>query len=237
MDTDKEKIGAMFDDIAPTYDKLNHLLSLNVDKAWRRKAVRLMARTLEDVKNPKILDVSCGTADSTIVIAKKMKNSRVDGIDISEGMLCIGKEKIKKKNLNDRVSLYKSAAEHIVCQDDVYDAVFIAFGVRNFSDRRKGLEELCRIMKPGASIFILELSEPRNMIVRAIYNIYFKNIMPFIGKCVSGNGDAYRYLQQSVERFPMPDEFVPLIESCGFCNVQHFALTLGLCRIYQAQKR
>ena len=107
MDTDKEKIGAMFDDIAPTYDKLNHILSLNVDRAWRRKAVRLMARTLKDVNNPKILDVSCGTADSTIVIAKKMKKSRIDGIDISEGMLCIGKEKIKKKNLNDRVSLYK----------------------------------------------------------------------------------------------------------------------------------
>ncbi|MGN0032348.1 MAG: bifunctional demethylmenaquinone methyltransferase/2-methoxy-6-polyprenyl-1,4-benzoquinol methylase UbiE [Candidatus Limimorpha sp.] len=237
MDTDKDKIAAMFDDIAPTYDRLNHILSVNVDKIWRRKAVKRLSKSLKDIDKPKILDVACGTADSTVLLADKIKNSHIDGIDISDGMLGIGRDKIKKKKLDDKVSLYRSAAEHIVCQDDVYDAVFLAFGVRNFSDRRKGLEELFRIMKPGATLIILELSEPQNKVIRGLYDIYFKKVLPFIGKHVSGNGGAYRYLQKSVEKFPMPDEFMPFLESCGYHNIHHFALTLGLCRIYQAQKK
>lgn len=228
-------IGKMFDDIAPTYDKLNHLLSLNIDKIWRRKAVRVIKNNL-DVEAPRILDVACGTADSTIQIARKFKKSRVDAIDISDGMLEVGKNKVKKLKLEERVSFYKSSAEHIVCQNDTYDSVMVAFGVRNFSDRKKGLQEILRIMKPGATLLVLELSEPRNKFIRRVYDVYFKNILPMIGKRVSGNGSAYRYLQQSVTNFPMPPEFMALLESCGYKNIKHKALSFGLCRIYSATK-
>ncbi|MBQ4205030.1 MAG: bifunctional demethylmenaquinone methyltransferase/2-methoxy-6-polyprenyl-1,4-benzoquinol methylase UbiE, partial [Bacteroidales bacterium] len=207
MATDKEQIALMFNDIAPTYDKLNHILSLNVDKSWRRKAVKRLKKSLADVQNPMILDVACGTADSTIQIAKSIENADVLGLDISEKMLEIGEEKVEKRGLNDRVKLFNSCAENIDFLDDKFDAVFVAFGVRNFSDRIKGLSEILRVLKLNGSLFVLELSEPQNVIVRWFYNIYFKNILPFIGKKVSGNAAAYRYLQQTVEKFPMPNEF------------------------------
>ena len=227
----------MFNDIAPTYDKLNHILSLNVDKSWRRKAVKRMKKSLADVQNPMILDVACGTADSTIQIAKSIENAVVSGLDISEKMLEIGEEKVKKLGLTDRIKFYNSCAENIDFQDDTFDAVFVAFGVRNFSDRIKGLGEILRVLKPNGSLFVLELSEPQNVIVRWFYNLYFKNILPFIGKKISGNGAAYRYLQQTVENFPMPKEFMKILQNIGYQDVKHKAYSCGLCRLYQAKKK
>ena len=236
MATDTNHIALMFNDIAPTYDKLNHILSLNVDKSWRRKAVRRLKKSLANISNPKILDVACGTADSTIQIAKTVENAKIIGIDISDGMLKIGEEKVEKLGLNDRITFSKSSAENIEFQDDTFDAVFVAFGVRNFSDRSKGLKEIIRVLKPNGTFMVLELSEPQNVIIRWFYNLYFKNILPFIGKRVSGNGDAYRYLQKTVERFPMPKEFMTMLETVGYQDVKHKALSCGLCRIYQAKK-
>jgi len=237
MATNKEQIALMFNDIAPTYDKLNHILSLNVDKSWRRKAVKRMKKSLADVQNPMILDVACGTADSTIQIAKSIENAVVSGLDISEKMLEIGEEKVKKLGLTDRIKFYNSCAENIDFQYDTFDAVFVAFGVRNFSDRIKGLGEILRVLKPNGSLFVLELSEPQNVIVRWFYNLYFKNILPFIGKKISGNGAAYRYLQQTVENFPMPKEFMKILQNIGYQDVKHKAYSCGLCRLYQAKKK
>ena len=237
MATNKEQIALMFNDIASTYDKLNHILSLNVDKSWRRKAVKRMKKSLADVQNPMILDVACGTADSTIQIAKSIENAVVSGLDISEKMLEIGEEKVKKLGLTDRIKFYNSCAENIDFQDDTFDAVFVAFGVRNFSDRIKGLGEVLRVLKPNGSLFVLELSEPQNVIVRWFYNLYFKNILPFIGKKISGNGAAYRYLQQTVENFPMPKEFMKILQNIGYQDVKHKAYSCGLCRLYQAKKK
>ena len=236
MATDNEHIALMFNDIAPTYDKLNHILSLNVDKSWRRKAVRRLKKAVVGVETPLILDAACGTADSTIKIAKKIENAKVFGIDISTKMLEIGKEKVAKKGLGDRISFSISRAENIDFQDDTFDAVMVAFGVRNFSDRVQGLKEIRRVLKPNGTLIILELSEPQNVIARWFYNLYFKNILPLIGKRVSGNANAYRYLQQTVEKFPMPNEFMTMLGDCGYKELKHKALSCGLCRIYQAIK-
>lgn len=238
MATDSEQITLMFNDIAPTYDKLNHILSLNVDKSWRRKAVRRVKKTLSNIERPIVLDVACGTADSTIQLAKSLEHTRIHAIDISEKMLEIGKEKVEKLKYEEKmkVSFTKSSAENIVFHDNVFDAVFVAFGVRNFSNRNKGLDEMLRVLKPGGSLFVLELSEPQNVIVRWFYNLYFKNILPWIGKRISGNAKAYRYLQTTVEQFPMPKEFIKMLETAGYQNVKHKALSCGLCRIYQANK-
>ena len=236
MATDNEHIALMFNDIAPTYDKLNHILSLNVDKSWRRKAVRRLKKAVAGVETPLILDVACGTADSTIKIAKKIENAKVFGIDISTKMLEIGKEKAAKKGLDNRISLSISRAENIDFQDDTFDAAMVAFGVRNFSDRVQGLKEIRRVLKPNGTLIILELSEPQNVIVRWFYNLYFKNILPFIGKRISGNANAYRYLQQTVEKFPMPKEFMEMLSDSGYKELKHKALSCGLCRIYQAKK-
>jgi demethylmenaquinone methyltransferase/2-methoxy-6-polyprenyl-1,4-benzoquinol methylase len=236
MATDKEQIALMFNDIAPTYDKLNHILSLNVDKSWRRKAVKRLKKSVVDVPNPMILDVACGTADSTIQIAKSIENAEISGLDVSEKMLEIGEEKVKKLGLNDRIQFYNFCAENIDFQKDTFDAVFVAFGVRNFADRTKGLNEILRVLKHDGSLFVLELSEPQNVIVRWFYNLYFKNILPFIGKKVSGNAGAYRYLQQTVEKFPMPKEFMKMLQDIGYQDIKHKAFSFGLCRLYQAKK-
>lgn len=236
MATDNEHIALMFNDIAPTYDKLNHILSLNVDKSWRRKAVKRLKKAVAGAENPLILDVACGTADSSIKIAEKIENAKVFGIDISTKMIEIGKEKAAKKGLGDRISFSVSRAENIDFQDDTFDAAMVAFGVRNFSDRVQGLKEIRRVLKPNGTLIILELSEPQNVIVRWIYNLYFRNILPFIGKRVSGNANAYRYLQQTVEKFPMPKEFMAMLSDCGYKELNHKALSCGLCRIYQAKK-
>lgn len=236
MATDKEQIALMFNDIAPTYDKLNHILSLNIDKSWRRKAVKRLKKSVAEMQNPMILDVACGTADSTVQIAKSIGNAEISGIDISDGMLKIGEEKVRQLGLSDRISFSKSPAENIDFQDDTFDAVFVAFGVRNFSDRMKGLSEIMRVLKPQGSLFVLELSEPQNIMVRWLYNLYFKNILPYIGKKLSGHGAAYRYLQRTVEKFPMPKEFIKMLQGVDYQYVKHKAFSLGLCRLYSAKK-
>lgn len=225
----KENIRAMFNDIAPSYDKLNHVLSLNIDKIWRKKAVK---RLLAD--NPyKVLDIACGTGDSSIAIAKAGVPN-VIGLDISEGMLEIAKQKAAGLDYN--MEFLIGDALNLPFEDDSVDAVMIAFGVRNFEDRSACLREIRRVLKPRGRLIILELSVPRAKMLRGLYKLYFLHILPFIGKLISGNNSAYTYLPHSVLNFPAPDDFMRIMSECGYARVYHKALSLGLCRIFDAQK-
>ena len=245
---EKNFVRSMFNNIAPTYDKLNHILSLNIDKIWRKKAVKRIVKNLknsetENLKNnsqvlrfsdSQVLDVACGTADSTIALAKAGV-PRVTGVDISEGMLKVGEKKIEELNLNSVISLKVEDCENLSFGDNTFDAAFIAFGIRNFEDKKKGLKELHRVLKPNGLLLILELSVPQNKILLSLYKLYFLHILPFIGKKISGDNKAYTYLPQSVMNFPKPKDFLQTMEECGFKDVRQKALTFGLCRIYEGK--
>lgn len=224
----KENIKRLFDNIAPDYDKLNHILSLNIDKGWRKKAVR----EIVDSDSPlKVLDVACGTGDFTIEIARKAATgSSVTGIDLSEGMMAVGRDKIKAAGVD--AALEYGDCEALKYADDTFDRISVGFGVRNFEHLAIGLREMCRVLKPAGKLVILELSVPSNPIIRWCYKLYFLNILPAIGGMVSGNRGAYEYLPDSVLHFPAPDKFIPMLREAGFAEVKHKALTFGVCRMY-----
>lgn len=249
---EKNFVRSMFNNIAPTYDKLNHILSLNIDKIWRKKAVKRIVKNLKNSeteklktnsqifsfsdsqiqKDSQVLDVACGTADSTIALAKAGV-PRVVGVDISEGMLKVGEKKIEELKLNSTITLKVEDCENLSFNDNTFDAAFIAFGIRNFEDKKKGLKELHRVLKPNGLLLILELSVPQNKILLSLYKLYFLHILPFIGKKISGDNKAYTYLPQSVMNFPKPKDFLQTMEECGFKDVRQKALTFGLCRMYE----
>ena len=238
---EKNFVRSMFNNIAPTYDKLNHILSLNIDKIWRKKAVKRICKHIKDSETQRlrdsetqVLDVACGTADSTIALAKAGV-PRVVGVDISEGMLKVGEKKIEELNLNSVISLKVEDCENLSFNDNTFDAAFIAFGIRNFEDKKKGLKELHRVLKPNGHLLILELSVPQNKILLSLYKLYFLHILPFIGKKISGDNKAYTYLPQSVMNFPKPKDFLQTMEECGFKDVRQKALTFGLCRMYEGK--
>lgn len=224
----KENIKRLFDNIASDYDKLNHILSLNIDKGWRKKAVR----EIVDSDSPlKVLDVACGTGDFTIEIARKAATgSSVTGIDLSEGMMAVGRDKIKAAGVD--AALEYGDCEALKYADDTFDRISVGFGVRNFEHLAIGLREMCRVLKPAGKLVILELSVPSNPIIRWCYKLYFLNILPAIGGMVSGNRGAYEYLPASVLHFPAPDKFIPMLREAGFAEVKHKALTFGVCRMY-----
>ena len=222
----------MFDNIAPDYDKLNHILSLNIDKGWRKKAVRKLVDTDEPLK---VLDVACGTGDFTIEIAQKVgKGSEVIGVDISEGMMAVGREKIKKAGVS--AELFVADCEDLPYADNTFDRISVGFGVRNFEHLELGLSQMYRVLTPGGKLVILELSVPSNAFIRWCYKLYFLKILPAIGGMISGDRGAYEYLPASVLRFPGPDKFIPMLKSAGFAQVEHTPLTLGICRMYVAKK-
>ena len=228
----KEGVRKLFDNIAPDYDKLNHILSLNIDKGWRKKAVRNLVDTQESLK---VLDVACGTGDFTIEIAQKVgKGSEVIGVDISEGMMAVGREKIKKAGVS--AELLVADCEDLPYADNTFDRISVGFGVRNFEHLELGLSQMCRVLTPGGKLVILELSVPSNAFIRWCYKLYFLKILPAIGGMISGNRGAYEYLPASVLRFPGPDKFIPMLKSSGFAEVEHTPLTLGICRMYVAKK-
>lgn len=228
----KEGVRKLFDNIASDYDKLNHILSLNIDKGWRKKAVR----NLVDTQAPlKVLDVACGTADFTIEIAQKVgKGSEVIGVDISEGMMAVGREKIKKAGVS--AELLVADCEDLPYSDNTFDRISVGFGVRNFEHLELGLSQMYRVLTHGGKLVILELSVPSNVFVRWCYKLYFLKILPAIGGMISGNRGAYEYLPASVLRFPAPDKFISMLKSAGFAQVEHTSLTLGICRMYVAKK-
>ena len=227
----KEQVAEMFNSIAPKYDFLNHTLSFGIDKLWRRKAIRLIS----DKKPATILDVATGTGDFAIA-ALKSGARKVTGIDISKEMVAVGQGKIKKMGLSDRIELMTGDSEAIQFPDSTFDAATVAFGVRNFENLSKGLDELFRVLNPGGTICILEFSKPRQPIVRFGYQIYSRYLMPWIGRLVSGDKSAYTYLPESVMEFPDGDKFIIFMQESGFVQIQEYRLTFGIATIYTGIK-
>ncbi|MBQ0084784.1 MAG: bifunctional demethylmenaquinone methyltransferase/2-methoxy-6-polyprenyl-1,4-benzoquinol methylase UbiE [Prevotella sp.] len=228
----KEFVNRMFDSIAPTYDILNHLLSLDIDKSWRRKAV---AEIMTDSPQM-VIDLACGTGDFAIALAKSGV-PHVKGFDISEEMLKIGRAKVAKTPLYDHtLTLELGDSEDLPLADNSADAVSVAFGIRNFEHKEKGLEEMYRILRSGGKLCVLELSIPSNPIIRSLYKIYFLHILPFFGGLISGNREAYRYLPISVINFPKPPIFLQMMKNAGFTNTKSLSFTFGLCQLYIGRK-
>ena len=222
----------MFDSIAPGYDRLNHILSLDVDRLWRRRAVKeaVCGGTTE------VLDVACGTGDMAIALAKALPSGgKVTGVDISEGMLLMVAEKARRAGVGEKVSVETGDGEDLRYGDGSFDCVTCAFGIRNFENREAGLREFLRVLRPGGKLVILELSVPRNKLMLKIYDLYFKYILPRVGGKLSGDKAAYRYLPASVHAFPSPEEFCDCLRKAGFVNVKSKGLSLGLCRLFTGE--
>jgi demethylmenaquinone methyltransferase/2-methoxy-6-polyprenyl-1,4-benzoquinol methylase len=227
----KQQVAKMFDNISYRYDFLNHFLSLGIDKAWRKKAISLLK-----THNPQyILDVATGTGDFALQ-ALDLNPTKVIGIDISQGMLEMGKKKIQKLGLSEKVVLQAGDSENLGFEENKFDAVTVGFGVRNFENLEMGLLEILRVMKPGATLAVLEFSRPKKFPFRQIYNFYFKVILPKIGRIVSKDKAAYTYLPESVEAFPDGEEFISILKRTGFKNTACKPLTFGISTIYTAQK-
>jgi demethylmenaquinone methyltransferase/2-methoxy-6-polyprenyl-1,4-benzoquinol methylase len=223
----------LFDNIAPNYDKLNHILSLNIDKGWRRKAVREL---VNEHKALKVLDVACGTGDFTIEIARKVApGSEVIGIDISDGMMAVGRKKIADVGVN--AELKVADCENLPYEDNTFHRISVGFGVRNFEHLQLGLNEMYRVLTPDGKLVILELSVPSNSFLRWCYKLYFLKVLPAIGGFVSGDRSAYEYLPASVLDFPAPEKFISMMKDAGFDNVKHTPLTFGICRMYIGKKQ
>jgi len=227
----KEKVEAMFDNIAHRYDFLNHFLSAGIDIQWRKKVRKLLSP-----HHPKqILDVATGTGDLAIEL-RKLKPESIVGIDISEGMLNIGKEKILKKKLDKVITLEVGDSENLRFESDTFDAVTVAFGVRNFENLQAGLKEMRRVMKAGGTVAILEFSKPKKFPFKNIYQFYFKYILPGFGKVVSKDNEAYTYLPESVQQFAEDEAFLKEMENAGFKNNVQQRLTFGIATLYSGTK-
>jgi demethylmenaquinone methyltransferase / 2-methoxy-6-polyprenyl-1,4-benzoquinol methylase len=228
----KEQVAEMFNKIAFRYDFLNRFLSGGIDRGWRRKAISEL-----DSLNPKtILDVATGTADMPIMMMKLLNPDKVIGIDISEAMLDLGRQKVEKNNLKGKISLQTGDAENIHFNDHSFFAATVAFGVRNFQNLEKGLSELYRILKPGGKLVILEFSKPAKGIFLSFYKIYLRAIAPGIGKMISGDQEAYRYLNDSVNAFPEGEVFIEILHKAGYTDTYFKKLSLGICTIYCGSK-
>jgi len=228
----KGQVTRMFDKIAPYYDNLNRVLSLGIDVLWRKKAINLLKK-----ENPKtILDIATGTADLAIEAARTIKPDQIIGMDISVNMLKIGEEKINKKGLSDVIKLEAGDSENLQYESDSFDAVMAAFGVRNFENLEKGLAEMFRVLKPGGTMMVLEFSKPRHFPLKQGFNIYFKYILPVIGKVRSKDEKAYKYLYESVQVFPDYDDFTSILKKLGFTQTNYKVLSAGICCIYLAKK-
>ena len=218
----------MFNDIACRYDFLNGFLSAGLDTRWRKKAIK----QLTELKPKKVLDVATGTADLAIMASHLLKPVEVTGIDISDGMLEIGRKKIQKLGLAGTVQLLNGDSEAINFNDNSFDAVTVAFGVRNFQQLETGLKEIKRVLKPGGKLVVLEFSKPKLPFVRSIYNFYMKIVTPNMGKLFSKNRDAYQYLDESIKKFPEGKNFIAILDNLGYKNSYCKPLSLGICSIY-----
>lgn len=231
--TKKEQVEEMFDNIAPTYDKLNHIMSLNIDRVWRRRVMRIVRRT----KAHKIMDVATGTGDLAIAMAKRVDRTQILGIDLSDEMLAIARRKVQKQGLEERIMLERGDAENLdMVADDSIDAATVAFGVRNFENMERGLSEIHRTLKPGGKLVVLEFSMPRNRFIRWIYSQYAFRLMPCIGAAISNDKRAYTYLPESVEEFPSPERFTEILHGVGFKSVKRRSQSFGIAYIYEAIK-
>ena len=231
--TKKEQVEAMFDNIAPSYDRLNHILSFQIDRLWRNRVVRIVRRHTPQ----RILDVATGTGDLAILLARKIKGASVVGVDLSEEMLNVARRKVHSEGLDSRILLEKGDAEGLTTiASDSVDVATVAFGVRNFEDLEGGLREMHRALKPGGKIVVLEFSTPRNRLIRWVYAQYSHHLLPAIGGLISKDKQAYIYLPESVDEFPSPERFSAILESVGFSAVKRYSRSFGIAHIYEATK-
>ncbi len=229
--TKREKVEQMFDSIAPKYDLLNRVLSGGIDKSWRKKLIALLSK-----ENPKsILDIATGTAELAIAAAS-LNPQKIIGIDISRQMLEIGRIKIKEKNLDSLIELTYADSEQLPFGDNSFDAITVAFGVRNFEHLSIGLKEMYRVLKPGGVCFVLEFSQPQSFPIKQFYNFYSKYILPLAGQLFSKQRAAYEYLPESVKAFPYNEAFLKIYNEAGFINTKHYKLTFGIAAIYEGRK-
>ena len=230
-DAKKKQVAEMFDSISDKYDFLNHFLSLGIDIRWRKKAIKM----LQDLKPKQILDIATGTGDFAIE-SLKLNPEKVIGVDISEGMLNVGRKKMKNKGYSDIIDMQSGDSENLHFEDNTFDAVIVAFGVRNFENLEKGLSEMNRVLRPGGRAVILEFSKPTVFPFKQLYNFYFRWILPKIGKVVSKDNAAYTYLPESVNEFPFGDDFLKILDKTGYKNTKCKPLTLGISSIYVGEK-
>lgn len=227
----KEQVEEMFDNIAHRYDFLNHLLSMGIDNLWRIRAMKFVKKS-----NPtRLLDIATGTGDLAFEARKQMPNVHITGLDLSEGMLSKARVKAEQRGLSN-MEFVKGDSENLGFEDTTFDAVSVAFGVRNFENLEAGLQEIYRVLKPGGKLAVLEFSKPKAFPVKQIFNFYFKSILPTTGKMISKDARAYEYLPESVQAFPEGKEFVEILERIGFKQCKNEALTFGICSLYTAEK-
>jgi demethylmenaquinone methyltransferase/2-methoxy-6-polyprenyl-1,4-benzoquinol methylase len=228
----KQQVGEMFDKIAKRYDFMNRFLSAGIDVSWRKKAIKKLAKD-----HPQhILDVATGTADMAILEAKILDPKKITGIDISEKMLEIGRQKVQKEELTSKIELLHGDGETINFPDNTFDAVTVAFGVRNFEDLQKGLQQVFRVLKPGGQLVVLEFCKPKIAGIRQLYNLYMGTIAPEVAKWFNQNKKAYKYLNSSIKAFPERQEFIKILKDVGYSDTSFKTLTLGVCCIYCGRK-
>jgi len=226
------QVEQMFDNIAPTYDRLNHRLSWDIDKGWRRKAIRQLAPY-----HPKtMLDIATGTGDFAILAAQMLKPERLIGADISEGMMKIGRQKVAQMGLQKVITFDKEDCLQLSYADNTFDAVTAAFGIRNFADLDRGLREMCRVLKPGGHLSIAELTTPVRWPMKQLFHIYAHTVLPLYGRLISKDSSAYSYLTRTIEAFPQGELMVEILRKAGFSEASFKRLTFGICTIYFATK-
>ena len=227
-----KQVEQMFDNIAPSYDKLNHRLSWNIDKGWRRKAIKQLAPY-----EPKtLLDIATGTGDFAILAAEMLHPDRLIGADISEGMMEIGRKKVREKGLQDIISFDKEDCLALSYPDATFDAVTAAFGIRNFADLDTGLREMCRILKPGGHLSIVELTSPVSFPMKQLFHVYSHTVLPVYGRLISKDTSAYSYLTKTIEAFPQGERMTDILQKAGFSEARFQRLTFGICTMYFATK-
>lgn len=227
-----QQIEQMFDHIAPAYDRLNHTLSLGIDRLWRRKAIS----RLKPFHPNQILDVATGTGDFAILAYKKLRPEMLIGTDISEGMMNVGRYKVEKEGLSGHIRFAWEDATSLSFADNSFDAVTVAFGIRNFQEMDKGLKEMCRVLRTNGHLVILEFSTPRSFPMKQLYSIYSKVVIPLLGKAISKDKSAYTYLPESIKAFPQGEMMKSILQQAGFSHVQYQELTFGICTLYTATK-
>ncbi len=222
----------MFDNIAPTYDTLNHRLSWDIDKYWRRKSIKKLATHHPE----KILDIATGTGDFAILAAKMMHPRQLIGADISEGMMEIGRRKVKQEKLDDIISFQKEDCLHLTFPDETFDAVTAAFGIRNFQNLDLGLKEMCRVLRKGGHLCIIELTSPVKFPMKQLFHIYSHTVLPIYGRLISKDNSAYSYLTDTIEAFPQGEMMMGALQKAGFSKAEFRRLTFGICTMYFATK-
>ena len=228
----KQQVAGMFDDISGKYDFLNRFLSAGTDMGWRKKAIA----QLSSLKPKTMLDVATGTADVAIMAYNMLKPDKITGIDISDGMLEVGRKKINKLGLQGNIELLNGDSEAISFNDNTFDAITVAFGVRNFQHLETGLKEMRRVLKPGGKLVVLEFSKPKMPFVRSLYDLYMKIVTPRMGKLFSKNRDAYKYLDESIRKFPEGKQFIAILDKLEYKSTYFKSLSLGICSIYCGTK-